>query len=303
MASRSFLFLMTIRLSFCSTPGCQRKLFCDDLCHKHYDELQQELDPWFGLPNRPPKPCKHKGCPESARWRGYCGKHYRRVMIHGDSSVILQSQRRLYARGQAPKFCVKGDGKPAHARGLCRAHYAESIDWGPAGSKRLDLCPVCEQNKFLVRKGNGMCRHCVKRIVARTRFKHENNHWDRATCLMAGRAWHETTGYAPWSTQWRANGPRSRFPASAIVIRLFGSWRNYIHELGLPQAQKRYNQPVIIYTIDACLQAGLEYVDAYGHIPSRPQWIAAGMTPSHEPIRKRFGSWTAFKTALANLDE
>ena len=37
----------------------------------------------------------------------------------------------------------------------------------------------------------------------------------------------------------------------------------------------------------------------HGHIPSRPQWIAAGMSPSHEAVRNRFGTWSAFKSALA----
>lgn len=237
-------------------------------------------------------------CSGPARCKGYCRRHYERVRRHGDPSVFLMRQSKSpFPRGQMPATCIKeGCNKPTHALGLCKAHYSEHYRWGKSGPpQRFETCPVCRKRQYSIRSGNGMCGQCAKGIVRRTSFiTHDQGFWDRDTCKMAGLVWYELTGYAPRSTHWRAIGPRGRFPGTSVVLRLFGCWSSFIHELDLPLP------PYPKHTEETCMAAGLSFIDMYGYIPSLNQWYVARMSPSSGPILACFGRWTPFKLALAD---
>ena len=91
----------------------------------------------------------------------------------------------MFPIGQQPTTCVK-DGciKPSFTAGLCAAHYKEQREWGSHGAPpRFEVCPVCRERLYAVRRGNGMCCRCIEAAKARTGYKHDNGHGERDTCL------------------------------------------------------------------------------------------------------------------------
>ena len=244
-------------------------------------------------------------CPRPARNRGWCLKHYARWQAYGDPQARLIGKKSSpFPNGEMPEFCVKDDcNEPTRSLGLCNMHYMEQYHWGPHGApQRFDDCPICRLRRYSIRRGRGMCHRCAERSKTEN-VVHENGHWDRGTCLKAGRVWHARTGYAPKTHDWRAVGSAASFPNVATVTKVFGSWKKFICELDLPQAPHGNHQREypITHTVDKCIEAGLDFIDKHNHIPSRPEWAAAKLSPSHEAIRQRFGSWSAFKLALAEI--
>ena len=121
-------------------------------------------------------------------------------------------------------------------------------------------------------------------------------HWDHDSCLKAGRAWHEETGYAPRYAQWEKVGLHSEFPSATCIANWFGSWSNFIDELGLPQPP---HAPGYSHNSYDCLIAGVTFIDAYGHMPSALGWQYARVVPSVHVIYRCFGTWNAFKDELS----
>jgi hypothetical protein len=134
--------------------------------------------------------------------------------------------------GQMPKVCIKDCDKPAFALGLCRGHYKERYVWGKHGApQRFETCPVCCNYQYRISNGKGMCHRCTAAVAKRKNITHGNGYWDRDTCRAAGRAWYELTGRVPSETDWRAPGPRARFPGKTTVYNLFGTWSAYKSDL------------------------------------------------------------------------
>lgn|SRR5690606_19847350 len=59
--------------------------------------------------------CSVEGCGKPSNIRGYCNKHYLRVVRHGDPHFCLRPKNSICT--------VDGCGRPAVARGLCDGHY------------------------------------------------------------------------------------------------------------------------------------------------------------------------------------
>jgi hypothetical protein len=223
---------------WCLRASCKRKPFTEGLCQSHWIELCRRDDPSYRRRNRPPKPCKVDGCSDTAQRKGYCDKHYIRVRKHGNSSVVLVRRGdSLYPHGKMPKTCINKDcTKPTLSAGLCNTHYKQHYRWGTHGApQQYEDCPVCRHRRYRITTGRDMCYLCFRAADDRKSRKIKpNGYWDRDTCLRAGRAWYEQTGYAPRTTHWRSVGLYSNFPHSDTVYRLFGSWGAFINELGLP---------------------------------------------------------------------
>ena len=230
--------------------------------------------------------------------------HLYRFKTYGDPLVYQRQRSKLiYPIGQMPEICTKEDcNEPTKAKGLCVKHYGEQYRWGEVGPPlRFEMCPVCRHRQYRLSLDRGMCAVCFRRGDARKgrKMQHQNGHWDRDTCLAAGAAWYELTGYAPRSTHWNGIGLYSNFPSANTIYTVFDSWSGFINELGLPLAPKaQLGRPPI--TLAECLSAGMAFVSNYGFIPSIPEWYAAGMSPSHCTVYDRCGSWVAFKLALAD---
>jgi len=59
--------------------------------------------------------CSVEGCGKPSNIRGYCNKHYLRVVRHGDPHFCLRPKNSICT--------VDGCGRPAVTRGLCDGHY------------------------------------------------------------------------------------------------------------------------------------------------------------------------------------
>lgn len=63
--------------------------------------------------------CEIEGCEARHKARGYCVRHYARLMRNGDPAVV----RRNRLNGGRTDCSVEGCDKPPTRRGWCRAHY------------------------------------------------------------------------------------------------------------------------------------------------------------------------------------
>jgi hypothetical protein len=81
----------------------------------------------------------------------------------------------------------------------------------------------------------------------------------------------------------------------------FGSWLAFKLALaeatGLDPGHRGHT------TLAECLTAGLSFVADYGYLPGLRDWDAAGMYPGRSAAQYHFGSWSAFKVALAEAIE
>jgi len=62
--------------------------------------------------------CSVEGCGKKYYAKGYCKKHYGRVLKHGSTQLPIKVKE--------PKICkVEGCNKPHEAKGYCSAHYSQ----------------------------------------------------------------------------------------------------------------------------------------------------------------------------------
>ena len=78
----------------------------------HYARLLRDED---GL-RRQPKMCSIEGCDNRSSVRGYCNKHYYRLLRNGDTELRVVNR-------QAGACSIEGCNKPASVRGYCNTHY------------------------------------------------------------------------------------------------------------------------------------------------------------------------------------
>jgi len=90
------------------------------------------------------KRCKVQECMTQATVKGFCAKHYRRFVVHGDPSVVKQVHEK-----QKSKCVVIGcTGKPT-AHSLCSKHYRKKLRYGdPTVSKQLQYHGLTLEERF-----------------------------------------------------------------------------------------------------------------------------------------------------------
>ena len=88
----------------------------------------------------PPTTCSVQGCDTPAKTRGWCARHYRRVLQSGDPGPA----ERWPARDREP-CSIPGCDRPYVARGWCHMHYLRWRGCGdPLGVKPRILPWLCQ---------------------------------------------------------------------------------------------------------------------------------------------------------------
>jgi hypothetical protein len=119
--------------------------------------------------------------------------------------------------------------------------------------------------------------------------------WERAGVIEALMRWRELEGCAPRSEQWLGGrDARGRWaqeypewPATATVVKLFGSWNRALQAARLPI--KPY-----AYTDEEVLKALRADADRLGRAPTREEWSHRPLdVPGVGAVQTHFGSWNA----------
>jgi hypothetical protein len=66
--------------------------------------------------------CSVPKCPNRAKTRGWCGKHYERWRKYGDPEYVKSSP----LTWNEPPCRLDGCENPAYSRGLCRPHWTDA---------------------------------------------------------------------------------------------------------------------------------------------------------------------------------
>lgn len=108
----------------CEYPGCQRAQYRKRLCATHYNAQRADR---IG-------PCQEEGCERTRYAQGWCAAHYRRVLKTGSPGGAIGTRDRPICR-------VPECDLPVHARGRCKAHWAEQI---------RAKCATCEDVEWII---------------------------------------------------------------------------------------------------------------------------------------------------------
>lgn len=135
----------------CTVPDCPDVAKSRGLCGKHYARDQRAK---YGT-------CAVDGCNSGAtNRRGWCAKHYARVLAYG-STGDRPRQR------QSPLCSVDGCGQPTKARGWCSTHWKRWSTRGTTDPKPAPFdftCAGCRKIKPRTEydSGRGRCRECAR---------------------------------------------------------------------------------------------------------------------------------------------
>jgi hypothetical protein len=77
----------------CAIDGCVKVVDARGWCKRHYRSFMNHGDPLAVRPKRPSGPCEVEGCPEAARRWGLCPGHSRALRTHGDPTVRVRRKR------------------------------------------------------------------------------------------------------------------------------------------------------------------------------------------------------------------
>jgi hypothetical protein len=105
--------------------------------------------------------CAEERCTRQATARGYCDRHYRRHLYHGDfgGDVLTREDRRDRV------CCEPGCDLRVHAHGRCQRHYRyhrRNEPAPPRQERRLCLVPGCLRPV----RAHGLCRNHDRRAKA-----------------------------------------------------------------------------------------------------------------------------------------
>jgi len=121
--------------------------------------------------------------------------------------------------------------------------------------------------------------------------------WERADVIEALKRWGELEGCAPRSEQWlggrHARGRWAQeypeWPATATVVKLFGSWNAGLRAAGL-EVNKEYGK----WTLELAIAALRRDANRRGRSPTSEEWSTARRSRPHSAtVEKLFGSWNA----------
>ena len=99
----------------CGEIGCAAPLYARGYCSRHYRRL---LRNGLVTPDRAPRTCAAHGCDRRAVTRGFCHGHYLRWSRTGDVRADKPLSRPL-----RDVCAVAGCERGAHSAGYCRTHY------------------------------------------------------------------------------------------------------------------------------------------------------------------------------------
>ena len=110
----------------CSVVGCLNGVNARGLCHKHYSQAQRlgvvsaartvvALQSSKAVPVNatrwgPDRGCAVEGCDRRHRSKGLCYMHYRRMLRHGDPSVVRTRKRATAPRAGSRGTVTRKDG-------------------------------------------------------------------------------------------------------------------------------------------------------------------------------------------------
>lgn len=116
----------------CSVEGCERTdIEGWGLCAMHYLRKKRKGSVGSAQPSRRPQGglCEFPGCLGAKKSKGYCSKHYARLLRHGDPSVDLKSKPN--------NICSQPEcDKKVRAYGLCDTHRARVLRTGDVNCVR-----------------------------------------------------------------------------------------------------------------------------------------------------------------------
>jgi hypothetical protein len=116
----------------CLEPNCERSHYAKGYCSRHYKRLVRRGS--IGVD--PLVPCSVVQCDRPAVTRGWCHGHYLRFTRTGHVSPDRPLER------AAQQTCTAaGCSRPCHARGLCQAHYRRQLATGDASPEKPVATP------------------------------------------------------------------------------------------------------------------------------------------------------------------
>ena len=135
-------------INHCAKIGCKnKKHYGDGLCRKHHDETIEN----YSI-------CSMNGCSNRAVTKNLCSKHYLRLRVHGDASIVLKKGKPI----NTTKCLVDECSKLFYAKNLCEKHYRKLLKYG-------------DPNFETKEKGLGIISHGYRKIY---KPKHPNsNSW------------------------------------------------------------------------------------------------------------------------------
>ena len=100
--------------------------------------------------------CSIEGCDRPHLAKGYCGRHYQRLTIHGSPDAPIQARER--GRGCS----VEGCEEPHRGKGFCNVHYTRFMRHGSAEAEVQFRGPDAERFWRKVEKaGPNECWHWI----------------------------------------------------------------------------------------------------------------------------------------------
>lgn len=111
------------KLSICSVPDCGKDAIAKNLCRKHYNE-QWSIGANKNIAGVNVKTgrgafCSVEGCLDFVNSQGFCNKHYKRFLFHGDANTVNTLRKQ-----EGPCGAI-GCGKIIELGQFCHKHYQQ----------------------------------------------------------------------------------------------------------------------------------------------------------------------------------
>lgn len=173
-------------MNICLIDGCKNeaKYKYEDgmICKKHYSRVHSgvPLDAPYNYKNGM---CKIEGCTNKARTKGFCSKHYSRLLNNGDANYKTKTEL-----NEGKPCNVEDCAEPIHAKGLCYKHYRRLC-------KHKD--PLIAHPHRVKSEKNAACYQCGKPIPKeffsirfcshRCLHRWNNKKSDERVCIVCGK--------------------------------------------------------------------------------------------------------------------
>lgn len=127
----------------CEGVNCDRDAVSRGFCDKHYRRLLKHGNPEY-VATHIPSWCYAEGCDRFSKSKGLCDKHYRRLIKHGDPNWEPPSMSSICSAADCNRKKV--------AKGFCSKHYEQNkqgVDFYSASRVKESwsgVCDVCKTN-------------------------------------------------------------------------------------------------------------------------------------------------------------
>ena len=126
--------------SLCAVSDCGKPSHRRGFCSKHYQRVMRHGDP-FKTHRNEGAACSVAGCVKLADSLGLCGMHYKRLKRHGDANAFPAARH--------DGCSVDGCGNAHKARGFCILHYNRVLYSGSPKSEVAPRIPSGERIRWL----------------------------------------------------------------------------------------------------------------------------------------------------------